>query len=85
MDLYKREIGQKKTKVLLSRICITCLFLLLISENNRLSAQKPDKSVLFPGTIEIDSITIKAKIPPVDPVVRPYTEPVSLLPVISNP
>jgi outer membrane receptor protein involved in Fe transport len=84
MNLYTRKIYQKKTKTLLSRICITWLFLLLISENNNLNAQKPDKSVLLPGTIEIDSITIKAKIPPADPVARPYTEPVSLLPVISK-
>lgn len=49
-----------------------------------LNAQKQDSSILLPGTYEIDSITIRAKIRLVDPVARPYTEPVSLFPSISK-
>ena len=77
-------INHKKTKKILRQICITGSFILPLFGCNILNAQKPDKSVLLPGTYEIDSITIQAKIRPADPVARPYTEPVSLLPVISK-
>ncbi|HBE43800.1 MAG TPA: hypothetical protein DDW27_21920 [Bacteroidales bacterium] len=70
------------------RICSVLFFAVMFIYSHvcidKLSAQVPDNAVLLPGTYEIDTITIRARIRLVDPVARPYTEPVSLFPTISR-
>lgn len=62
---------------------LLCFFVFFLSTVH-ITAQDPQGTVLLPGTYEIDTITIRARIRLVDPVAKPYTETVSLFPTISN-
>ncbi len=61
----------------------TLLFFLFAFQSVSFSQVKEDP-VLLPGTYEIDSITIRARIRLADPVARPYTEPVALYPTVTR-
>ena len=63
--------------------CSSVLIFLFSFQPGSFSQVKKDP-VLLPGTYEIDSITIRARIRLVDPVARPYTEPVSLFPTVTR-
>jgi iron complex outermembrane receptor protein len=84
MTFINTEINRIKTKDILRHSLFISILLFLFTGQYNLTAQKQEKPVLLPDTYEIDSITIHAKIRPADPVAMPYTEPVSLLPVISR-
>ena len=61
-----------------------CSYVLLFAFQTRSYSQVKQNPVLIPGTYEIDTITIRARIRLVDPVARPYTEPVSLFPTVTR-
>lgn len=62
---------------------LLCFFVFFLS-TFYVFGQDPESTILLPGTYEIDTITIRARIRLADPVAKPYTETVSLFPTIST-
>jgi len=65
-------------------IYFSTLLFFLFAFQAVLFPQVKEDPVLLPGTYEIDSITIRARIRLADPVARPYTEPVALYPTVTR-
>ena len=73
----------------IEKLCFISVFLFLIIGFESINGQKPDKSPgpdfnLPPGTFEIDSVTIRARIESRSLMEKPYTEPKSILPSINK-